>query len=100
MSLPSHLPMLSMAITAALCILGLCLLVCMYRIVRGPSLPDRVMALDTAYLYVLAFMVLWGIGQASAMFFEVALLIALLGFISTIAAARYMTRGNVIESGE
>ena len=64
---------------------------------RGPTLPDRVLALDTLYVNVVAFVVLLGIRQGTGLYFEAALLIALLGFVSTVALGRYLQRGDVIE---
>lgn len=68
-----------------------------YRLARGPSLPDRVLALDTLYMNTIALLVLLGIGFDTQRFFEAALVIALLGFISTIALAKYIARGDIIE---
>ena len=76
---------------------GAALLLCAWRLVRGPEAPDRVLALDTMYINVVALVVLQGIRSGSELFFEAALLIALLGFVSTVALARYLSRGDVIE---
>jgi multicomponent K+:H+ antiporter subunit F len=76
---------------------ALAMLMCTWRLLRGPSLPDRVLALDTLYVNAIALAVLLGLRQGSAVFFEAALIIAMLGFVSTVAAARYLARGDVIE---
>jgi len=76
---------------------GLALLLCVWRLVRGPEAPDRVLALDTMYINFVALVILLGLRLGTALFFEAALLIALLGFVSTVALARYLTRGDVIE---
>jgi multicomponent K+:H+ antiporter subunit F len=68
-----------------------------YRLVRGPSLPDRILALDTLYVNTIALLVLLGIGFDTQLFFEAALVVALLGFISTVALAKYIVRGDIIE---
>jgi multicomponent K+:H+ antiporter subunit F len=68
-----------------------------YRLARGPSLPDRILALDTLYVNTIALLVLLGIGFDTQLFFEAALVVALLGFISTVALAKYIARGDIIE---
>jgi multicomponent K+:H+ antiporter subunit F len=88
---------LSLALQFAFGALGLAMLLCAWRLVRGPTLPDRVLALDTLYVNVVAFVVLLGMQQGTGLYFEAALLIALLGFVSTVALSRYLQRGDVIE---
>ena len=60
-------------------------------------MPDRVLALDTMYVNIVALVVLLGLRQGTQLYFEAALLIALLGFVATVALARYLMRGDVIE---
>lgn len=88
---------ISLALLFALGAVGLAMLLCTWRLLRGPTLPDRVLALDTLYVNVVAFVVLLGIRQGTGLYFEAALLIALLGFVSTVALGRYLQRGDVIE---
>ena len=76
---------------------GLALVLCVWRLLRGPEAPDRVLALDTMYVNVVALVVLLGIRHGSELYFEAALLIALLGFAATVALARYLSRGDIIE---
>jgi multicomponent K+:H+ antiporter subunit F len=76
---------------------GVALLLCVWRLLRGPEATDRVLALDTMYINVVALVVLLGIRQGTDLFFEAALLIALLGFAGTVALARYLSRGDIIE---
>jgi multicomponent K+:H+ antiporter subunit F len=85
------------ALNLALLAVGAALLLCAWRLLRGPELPDRVLALDTMYVNIVALVVLLGLRQGSKLFFEAAMLIALLGFVATVALARYLTRGDVIE---
>ena len=80
-----------------LAMLGAALLLAVARLVRGPSLPDRALALDTLYINAIALIILYGIWQGTELFFEIALLIAVLGFVSTVAVAKYMLRGDIIE---
>jgi multicomponent K+:H+ antiporter subunit F len=88
---------LAWALDIAVGAVALAMLMCAWRLLRGPSLPDRVLALDTLYVNVVAFVVLLGIRQGTGLYFEAALLIALLGFVSTVALGRYLQRGDVIE---
>ena len=67
------------------------------RLLIGPSTADRILALDTLYINSIALIVLLGLYFASDMYFESALLIAMLGFVSTAALAKYMLRGDIIE---
>jgi multicomponent K+:H+ antiporter subunit F len=85
------------ALNFALLAVGAALLLCSWRLLRGPELPDRVLALDTMYVNVVALVVLLGLRQGTRLYFEAALLIALLGFVATVALARYLMRGDVIE---
>jgi len=85
------------ALDFATAAVGLALLLCVWRLVRGPEAPDRVLALDTMYINFVALVILLGLRLGTALFFEAALLIALLGFVSTVALARFLTRGDVIE---
>lgn len=67
------------------------------RLLRGPDVLDRVLALDTMYVLATALLVLLQLRFGNGWYFEAALLIALLGFVSTLAAARLLARGRVIE---
>ena len=89
--------MLGYVIPLCLTLLGAALLLAVARLVRGPSLPDRALALDTLYINAIALIILYGIWQGTELFFEIALLIAVLGFVSTVAVAKYMLRGDIIE---
>ena len=82
--------MLGYVIPLCLAMLGAALLLAVARLVRGPSLPDRALALDTLYINAIALIILYGIWQGTELFFEIALLIAVLGFVSTVAVAKYM----------
>ena len=69
----------------------------MARLIIGPALPDRILALDTLYINAIAMLVLFGIWLGSDLYFEAALLIAVMGFIGTVAVAKYLLRGDIIE---
>lgn len=89
--------MLAIVIPVCLAILGLAFLLTLARLLRGPSLPDRIVALDTLNINAIALTVLLGIRLDSALFFEAALLIALMGFVGTVALSKYLQRGDIIE---
>ena len=77
--------------------LSVSVLLCLWRLLRGPSLMDRVLAVDTTVINVTALIILFGIQQRTTIFFEGALLFAMFGFISTVAYCRFILRGDVIE---
>lgn len=89
--------MLNLAINIAFCAIGLAMLLCLLRLVRGPDAADRILALDTLYINAIALLIVLGIRMASSVYFEAALLIALMGFVATVALARYLERGNIME---
>ncbi|GBC97767.1 Na(+)/H(+) antiporter subunit F [bacterium HR17] len=89
--------MLAQACLVALMLLALGVLCCVYRFLRGPSLPDRVLALDTLSVLVLAQFIVLGVYYDTRLYFEAGLLIALLGFLSTVAVAKFLLRGGVLE---
>jgi multicomponent K+:H+ antiporter subunit F len=88
--------MLSLALDVTLLMLAAAIALAAVRLVLGPSPPDRILALDALYVDTVAIAVLLGIRYNSFAYFEVALLIALMGFVSTVALARYAARGDVL----
>lgn len=89
--------MLAISLNIAFAAVTLAILLCVYRLVKGPDLADRVLALDTLYINSIALMILLGMLYGTAIFFEAALIIAMLGFIGTVAFAKFLDRGNIIE---
>jgi multicomponent K+:H+ antiporter subunit F len=81
----------------ALFLLALAMVMCLVRVLKGPSAQDRVLALDCMYLNAMLFMLVLGIYYGSTNYFEAAMLIALLGFASSTAMAKFLLRGEVIE---
>ena len=81
---------------AQLCVL-LAMVFCVIRLLRGPTAQDRILALDSLWMAAMLFILLLGSGFASTVYFEAALLIALIGFVSSIALAKFLMRGEVIE---
>lgn len=89
--------MLSVSIIIACITVMLALALNCWRLVIGPNTPDRIIAVDTMYINSIALILLLGMYRGSPLYFEGALLIALLGFISTSAFCKYLLRGDIIE---
>lgn len=89
--------MLSTAIYIGFGLVSAALLLSFWRLLLGPSKPDRILALDTLYVNTVALLVLFGIQLGSNLYFEAALLIAMIGFVGTVALSKFLTRGDVIE---
>lgn len=89
--------LLSAAIIFALVCVVLAMILCTVRLLIGPSAQDRVLALDTLWMCTMLLALMLGIRYGSQIYFEAALMIALLGFVSTIALAKFLMRGEVIE---
>ena len=88
---------LNIALVVALITLALGQVLSMVRLVQGPTPGDRILALDTMVINALGLVVVLGIHQGVKVYFEVALLVAMLGFVSTVALARFLLRGDIIE---
>lgn len=88
---------LDLVLNIALAAITVSMLLCGWRLLRGPETTDRLLALDTLYLNTVALIVVLGMRWNTALLFEAALLVAMLGFASTVALARYLSRGDVVE---
>lgn len=89
--------MLNVALGIAFALVAAAFVLSVVRLLRGPQAPDRILALDTLYINAIALLVLFGIRLASPLYFEAALLIALMGFVGTVALAKFLLRGDIIE---
>jgi len=89
--------MLNVAVLLAFTLVAAAFALSFWRLLVGPSTPDRILALDTLYINAIALLVLLGIHLSSALYFEAALLIALMGFIGTVALCQYLLHGDIIE---
>jgi len=89
--------MLAIAANFAFGAIGVAIVLCLWRLARGPDAADRILALDTLYINTLALLIVLGIRMESPIYFEAALLIALMGFVATVALARFLARGEVID---
>jgi len=88
---------LQAAIQIAFVMMSLALLLNLWRLLRGPDMPDRILALDTLYINTIALLVLLGVHFDSTVYFESALVLAMMGFIGTAAFCKYLLRGDIIE---
>lgn len=94
----SHLGALSRyAALFAVAMFGLAMLLAAWRLWRGPSTQDRILALDTLYVNAMAVAILCGIIFRTALYFEAALVIALLGFVGTVVMAKFIERGDIVQ---
>lgn len=73
------------------------LLLAAFRLFKGPSMPDRILALDTLYINSLALLVLAGLQYGTNLYFEVALVMSMLGFIGTVVLSKFLSRGDIAE---
>ncbi len=85
------------ALSASQVMLALALMVAAIRLFHGPRAQDRVLSLDTLYTLSLLLLVTMGIRSGSSVYFEAALVIGLLGFTASVALAKFLMRGEVIE---
>lgn len=88
---------LGLALNFALGAVSVAMVLCAWRLLRGPEVTDRMLALDTLYINAVALVILLGLRWQTSLLFEAALIIAMLGFVSTVALARYLARGDVVE---
>lgn len=88
---------LALVITVSQVLLGLAMACAAFRMLRGPRSPDRVLALDALYLSAMLLLLTYGIQTGRTLYFEAALVIALLGFAGTMALGKFLMRGEVIE---
>ncbi len=78
-------------------VVGLAMMLALWRLLRGPSVPDRILALDTLSITAIAELMLFGMYLDSPVYFEAALVIAMLGFGSTVVLSKYVIRRDIIE---
>lgn len=90
-------PILAWSIIATLLLYMLAIILSLYRLLRGPSAQERILALDFVYVVGMLIMLVQAIRYDSSMYFEAALLMVLFGFVSSLAMAKFLLRGEVIE---
>jgi multicomponent K+:H+ antiporter subunit F len=89
--------MLSIALPIALVMVGLAIALNLWRLVIGPDMTDRILALDTLTINAIALVLMLGIALGSSLNFEAALILAMMGFVGTVALCKYLLGGDIIE---
>jgi multicomponent K+:H+ antiporter subunit F len=89
--------MIALALDIAFGCIAIAVLLNLYRLLRGPTRSDRILALDTMVINAIAFIVLFGIHETSTTYFESALLLAMVGFVGTVAYCKFLLRGDIVE---
>ena len=88
---------LTWSVAVAQVLLALAMLCATFRLLRGPRAQDRVLGFDSLYISAMLLLLTFGIRSGSTLYFEAATVIALLGFVGTVALAKFLMRGEVIE---
>ena len=88
--------MIDQALTLTLAMFVVAMLLSAWRLLVGPDVLDRVLALDTLYVNALAIVVLLGVKFRTQVYFEASLVIAMLGFVGTVVTARFVSRGDIV----
>jgi multicomponent K+:H+ antiporter subunit F len=88
---------LSWSLLIAQILLGIAMAICCFRMMRGPRAQDRIVSLDALYVNAMLLLLVFGIKTESTRYFEAALVISLLGFVATLALAKFLMRGEIIE---
>ena len=89
--------MIDYALAFAIACFSAALLMNLFRVVRAPGVTDRILALDTMVVNMIALLILFGIGENNSNYFEASILFAMVGFVSTVAYAKFILRGDIIE---
>lgn len=89
--------MIAAALIFAYACYGVALLMNLWRLAKGPTVGDRILALDTMVINGIALIMLLGVSYGTAVYFEASMLLAMVGFVSTVALAKFILRGDVIE---
>ncbi len=90
-------PILTAALTFALACVSAAILLNLYRLVRGPTSGDRILAVDTLTINAIALIVVFGVAHATQTYFEAALLLAMVAFVGTVAYCKFLLRGDIVE---
>lgn len=89
--------MIEIAIIISMHGVGVAMLMSLYRLIRGPEVVDRILALDTFSINTIALLILDGMYLRSEIYFEAALVIAMLGFVTTVVLCKYVLRRDIVE---
>ncbi len=89
--------MLDFILPVAFSMVAIALILNLYRLLIGPSMPDRILALDTLSINSITLLIMLSLYLDSVLYFEAALLIAVMGFVGTVALSKYLLRGDIME---
>lgn len=89
--------MIDLALGFAFVAISVAIVLALWRLIFAPGIGDRILSLDTIVVNAIGLIILFDIRQGTQMYFEAALIFAMLGYVSTVAYARYVLRGNIIE---
>jgi multicomponent K+:H+ antiporter subunit F len=89
--------MLEFILPVAFAMVTIALILNLYRLLIGPSASDRILALDTLYINSIAILIMFSLYLGNVLYFEAALLIAVMGFVGTVALSKYLLRGDIME---
>ena len=89
--------MIAYALTFAFVCLSLALALNLWRLLKGPTVGDRIVALDTMVINAIAFIIVIGVATVNDIYYEAALLLAMVGFIGTVAYCKFLLRGDIVE---
>lgn len=88
---------IDIAIIVGMHVVGVAMLLSLWRLLRGPTAPDRILALDTLYISAIAQLIMFGMLLDTEIYFEAALIIAMLGFVGTVVLSKYVIRRDIVE---
>lgn len=88
---------LPLALAFAMACVSVAILLTLFRLARGPTSGDRILAVDTLTINVIALIVVFGVSEATATYFEAALLLAMVAFVGTVAYCKFLLRGDIVE---
>lgn len=88
---------INVAIIVGMHVVGFAMLLSLWRLLRGPTAPDRILALDTLYITAIAQLIMFGMLLDTEIYFEAALIIAMLGFVGTVVLSKYVIRRDIVE---
>ncbi len=89
--------LIAAAIVVSMHMVGIAMLLALWRLLRGPTVPDRILALDTLFVATIAELMLFGMHMDTPIYFEAALIIAMLGFVGTVVLSKYILRRDIVE---
>lgn len=89
--------MIGNALLVGFACVAIALLLALFRLLAGPTRGDRILALDTMVINAIALIILFGVHEATTTYFEAALLLAMVGFVGTVAYCKFLLRGDIVE---